>query len=207
MSEPLNPGVEYFQTTDKVLAKALVMAGCKFAPFEAYGPCLNTYSPATARQRGMLPQTPISIQDFERAVTRALANKRPAGIVTYRISRDDPFTSCMKAWDAIPEELEKAKIEKRDPIFVEVRSEHVMVILFLSRLQDREFEPLPWVQSPVLTDGDVHTESVAADLKGLALPEGMAPPQNVTMSGSGMVWNLVTSEATRARLKLPARPK
>ena len=51
MSEPLQAGVEYFQTTDKQLAKALVMAGCKFAPFEAYGPAMNIYSPATARQR------------------------------------------------------------------------------------------------------------------------------------------------------------
>lgn len=203
MNEPLQAGSEPFRTTDKVLAMALAMAGCQFARFEDYGPAMNQYSPATCRDRKILPDKPVSKAEFERAVFRAFLARRPAGIVVYLIQRDALFAQCLKAWDAMPAELQAAKAAGRQPVWPEVPGEDVMRIMFLSRLQSKEFEALPWMQLPVLCMGETRTVETPIEREGPLAP-GESPPVRSTTTGNDcMIWNWRASAEWRANAGLP----
>jgi hypothetical protein len=185
------------------LAVALCTAGCRLAGSDTgdVPPCINHYTPDLCRSRRLLPQTPVSPQVFEKAVIEARERKIP-GIVTWRIVKDAEFTRAIKAWDAMAEEMHKAKVEKREPNLPDITTETVMQALYMRRLNHKPMKDHTWVVCPSLSLGKSSVK--AKPIEGV--PDEVAAQVSYTAEGSGVFWNLNTTAENREKIGAPKKP-
>ena len=146
--------MDVFESTDEELCLSLLTAGCKLAGSDdgKVPPCINHYTPDTCRSRRLLPNTPVTPQEFERAVIEAHVRKIP-GIVTWRIVKDEEFNRAIKAWDAMVDEMQKAKLQNRDPSMPDISTEKVMQALYMRRLNNAPMKAHIWTVCPSLSLG------------------------------------------------------
>lgn len=192
-----------FETTDEELALSLLTAGCKLAGNDdgKVPPCINHYTPDTCRSRRLLPNSPVTPQAFEKSVIEARDRKIP-GIVTWRIVKDEEFTRAIKAWDAMADEMHKAKSEGRAPNTPDISTETVMQALYLRRLNHKPMKDHIWVVCPSLSLGkaNVKTQPVPG------VPDDVAAPMSYKGDGGAVIWNLNLTDESREKIGAPKRP-
>ena len=195
--------MEIFETTDEELALALITAGAKLAGSDTgvVPPCINHYTPDLCRSRRLLPQSPVSPQVFEKAVIEARERKIP-GIVTWRIVKDAEFAKAIKAWDAMVEEMHKAKAEKREPNLPDISTETVMQALYMRRLNHKPMKDHIWVVCPSLSLGKASVKVKPID----GVPDEVSAPLSYTAEGSAVIWNLNLSNESREKIGAPKKP-
>jgi len=195
--------MEIFESTDEELCLALLCAGAKLAGSDTgdVPPCINHYTPDLCRSRRLLPQSPVSPQVFEAAVIEARERKIP-GIVTWRIVKDAEFNRAIKAWDAMVEEMHKAKVEKREPNLPDISTETVMQALYMRRLNHKPMKDHTWVVCPSLSLGKSSVKAKPID----GVPDEVAAPLSYTAEGTAVFWNLNTTAENREKIGAPKKP-
>jgi hypothetical protein len=195
--------MEIFETTDEELALALITAGAKLAGSDTgvVPPCINHYTPDLCRSRRLLPQSPVSPQVFEKAVIEARERKIP-GIVTWRIVKDAEFNRAIKAWDAMVEEMHKAKAENREPNLPDISTETVMQALYMRRLNHKPMKDHIWVVCPSLSLGKASVKVKPID----GVPDEVSAPLSYTAEGAAVFWNLNTTSENREKIGAPKKP-
>jgi hypothetical protein len=164
-------------------------------------PCINHYTPDLCRSRRLLPQSPVSPQVFEKAVIEARERKIP-GIVTWRIVKDAEFAKAIKAWDAMVEEMHKAKAEKREPNLPDISTETVMQALYMRRLNHKPMKDHIWVVCPSLSLGKASVKVKPID----GVPDEVSAPLSYTAEGTAVFWNLNTTAENREKIGAPKKP-
>ena len=120
-----------FQTQNRQLAFALMVAGCTFAPIEQDGPAMNSYTPGFVRQPqfGNLITKGMSLD----AAGAVLLRNRVPGIVTYFFLKNAAFYEAYESWVALEKEFAEAKSIGREPKIPEVSAADVMRSLYVAQ--------------------------------------------------------------------------
>lgn len=198
-----------FSTSDKKLAAALATAGCAFLPISATpgvegGPASNVYTPGFLRDRKVI-EGQVPITEFEDGVAQLVARRIP-GHVTYHFIRDAIFDRAIAAWDALVDEMVKARNENRAPKLPQISEETVMEVLYLHRMNEREFARVPFIKRPECAIGLAMTsEEPLPNHDPDTRKEAHLPVSRTRVKGSMKRWTLGCSQEMRDNLKLDGK--
>lgn len=208
-----------FTTTDAELALSLLTAGCRFAPPEAGGPAQMHYTPDTCRNRwvtrkdaignhirvSLLPQQPVSPQEFEIAVMRAVKMEIP-GIVTYFLVRDDVFREAMAMHDQLAKKAQEAALSgtamQVPPLHTLTEAAAIMAICYARRVNQKDMATYAWLRPPNLALGDVKKAVTPKE----GVPHAALEQMSYEASGSGKIWSINLSDEKRATIMSDGKP-
>lgn len=146
------------------------------------------YTPELLRSKRAMTKSLVSNEQFE-AAAKAAHELRIPGAVTYLIIRDALCEKCIKAWDAMVEEFQKADADNRAPVIPYLDSEDAMRVLYMRQINVKKTADLAFINTPLLTISKTQSEEREVSAKGVALPG----KQTLT-TGTGKTWSMGLKE-------------
>lgn len=193
-------GPNYFATTDRQLAFALVTAGCKFAPQTEDGrggPCFMIYTPNCLRDRGIIPKGQgVDLPVFDRKAREAFEQGIP-GDITYLVVRDEVFEESIKAWDEMVDGYAQADRDRTPPPVPVISATVAMQVQYMRRVNEGEMpvKTIGFYNPPRFRVSSLKTDSrpMHPDLKD-------HPGTIDTTRGTEIIWGYNTPEPEKREL-------
>jgi len=182
-----------FYTGNAQLAFALIMAGVELLPQRdeegrVQGPTTNVYTVNVLRdlaKRGLHIAAALQRKPLEESAAEAVKLGLP-GTVTYFFVRNELCERCIKAWDVMADEFQKANHEGREPNIPPVDPIAVMQTAYVIAQSRAKFATLPFINTALVSTVD------ASHVK-----EG----ETHRYKGAGAIWSLGASDRIKSKVK------